>query len=179
MKKKTIINIVSTSTLGFLVVAGASLAASHHKMMNAEAGVFPKTTLPKTNIDLSDNTNDEIKAYYASLNGKAADQLKGENLLKHLKGILQNNAKFYSYDDVDEAYIITDRDWKNSPANTFSNFDGDHTITSLTYSTEINKNPYLKLLYCDYDVQGKTKYQGDGDDGGCVHCKSTSWATNI
>ena len=159
MKKNILIK--SLSLVGLTSISiGCAVSAIIHK------GSFCKTSaasLPTT-IDLIDCTNDEIKSYYSSLSSLSESELSGTNLLKNLKGIISKNVTYFSYDQVGKAYLITDRDWKNSPASAMSGYDSsENKIKSLSYSSEEENNPYLHLLYCDYSVQEKTRYKGDGD----------------
>ena len=120
-------------------------------------------TLP-TSIDLRDNAEEEIVNYYSSLNGKSAEELSGTNLLKNLRSIIHNGVTFYSYNQVTDIYVITERDWVNSPKEGMAGYDsGTDIIANFKHSTEVENNPYIKLLYCDYNVKDKTKYKGDGD----------------
>ena len=162
MKRKTIINsIVTTTAASFLVVAGVSAIRNLNKGLDkTEAASLPTT------IDLNDCSETEIKNYYLNggLSGKSSSELTGTNLLKNLKAVLQKDVQYYSYNDASKIYVITDRDWTNSPASGISGYNSStNKITSLDYSTEVDNNPYLHLLYCNYAVQGKTLYKGDGD----------------
>ena len=160
MKKKTLYKVFITSGLA-LVISASMISVSVAKSKS-----FVKTnaaTMPST-IDLKDNSASEIKDYYSSLNGKSSEELQGTNLLKNLKSIINHDVTYFSYAQVGDIYVITDRDWKNSPANEMSGYDSSsNTISGLSYSTEKNNNPYLHLLYCDYSVKEKTHYKGDGD----------------
>lgn len=115
-----------------------------------------------TTIYLRDNTNEEIRDYYSDLDGLASSELQGENLLKHLKPILSENMVYYSYNQVGNIYVITDRDWTNSPVESLASgtYDSEEqTITKFSYSTEGNANPYLKLLYYDGYYEGNDTYK--------------------
>ena len=93
MKKKTISRIIIMCGLSLVMTASAvsaSIAASKG-MLKTEAVSLPTT------INLKDNTTGEIKDYYSALNGKSEDELKGTNLLKNLKGIINHNVTYYSY----------------------------------------------------------------------------------
>ncbi len=159
MKKRVVLN--SSLIVGTVICMGIAVFSltSKHVFDKTEAVDLPTT------INLKDNTHEEIKTFYNGLSGKTSDQLKGTNLLKNLKGIINDGSvDFFTYAQVSEIYVITDRDWVNSPASSMTNYnDSLKQITSFSHSTEVNNNPYLHMLYCDYDVQGKTKYKGDGD----------------
>ena len=155
IKISTIIGLSSLSLV--LAIAGIK---SRGILLKTNAASLPST------IDLNDCTNEEIKNYYSSLSSLDESELSGTNLLKNLKGIISNNVTYFSYSQVGNAYVITDRDWKNSPASEISGFDsGENKIKSFSHTKEVDNNPYLHLLYCDYSVQGKTRYKGDGDVG--------------
>ena len=53
-----------------------------------------------------------------------------------------------------------------------------NSITSFSHSSEKSNNPYLHLLYCDYSVQTKTRYSGDGDvsSSGVTFDKEHAWS---
>lgn len=144
---------------GVLTVGAVSL--SHKK---AVVKVTVAATLPKT-INIEDNTPDEILNYYSSLSSLPAEQLSGNNLLKNLKGIISNNVTYFSYSQVTDAYLITDRDWINSPASAMSDYDESAGTVKVSYSTEKTNNPYIHMLYHDYTnpSKNKTHYTGDGD----------------
>ena len=129
---------------------------------NKTSRIVRAATLPKT-IDITDSTDDEIVNYYSSLSTLTDDQLTGTNLLKNLKSVINNNVTYFSYNQVTDAYLITDRDWANSPASAMSGYTG--TSVQITYSTETSNNPYIHMLYHDYtnSSYSKTRYSGDGD----------------
>ena len=160
MKRKILLNsILAGSAVAFMAVAGlTAFNLSNKEIKQAEALSLPTT------INLKDCTETEIKTYYNALSGKNSSELSGTNLLKNLKAILQNNVQYYSYSDASNIYVITDRDWTNSPKESMSGYNSSSdSITSFSHSTEVSNNPYLHLLYCNYAVQGKTLYKGDGD----------------
>lgn len=167
MKRKTILNgIITISAATFMVVAAFSSSQNKNKTNKADAAnVVPSITLP-TEINLNDTLEEDITNYYSSLNDYASDpsQLSGNNLLKHLKAIIRNNIQYVSFDNLSLAYVITDRDWINSDASTITGYDSKtDTISDFSHSDEVEKNPYIHMLYCDYDYQKKTKYNGDAD----------------
>ena len=140
--------------------AGSLLALNHgEKIIGAKAASLTTT------VNLDDCTDNQIKSYYSGLNGKSASELQGTNLLKNLKAIISNNVTYYSYGDASKIYTITDRDWKNSPASTLHGTYNSttKTVTGFDYDDEVDSNPYLHLLYCNYAVKDKTLYKGDGD----------------
>ena len=159
MKNKTIIKLTSLSLLGALTLGSAVVALKHsNKVYQTNAASLPNT------IDLNDSTESEIEEYYSSLSSLNEEERSGTNLLKNLKGIISKNVTYFSYDQVGNAYVITDRDWKNSPASEMSGYDSStNKITSFSHSNEVKNNPYVHLLYCDYSVKDKTQYKGDGD----------------
>ena len=167
MKHKSII---AFSVASILSIGGITFAFSIFK--ENSKSVAPVFAVDKpTTICLKDNTSSEIRSYYNDLNGFSPTELQGENLLKHLKTILSRNMVYYSYSQVGDIYVITDRDWENSPISSLSsgNYNEEtKTITNFSYSTEANANPYLKLLYYNgyYEETGNYKpihRKGDGD----------------
>ena len=161
MKCKSIKLTAATILTSAFVVGAVSFS---YKKSNVK--VTYAATLPKV-IDLNDNTPSQIKSYYSSLSSLSQAQLSGTNLLKNLKGIISNNVTYYSFDQLTNAYVITERDWDNSKAEDMQasfNYDSStNKINNLVYSTEVSNNPYIKMLYVDYDVKDKTLYKGDGD----------------
>ena len=167
MKHKTIKLTAVTILTSAFVVGAVSFSCK-----KANVKVTYAATLPKV-INLNDNTDSQIKSYYSSLSLLSQAQLSGTNLLKNLKGIISNNVTYYSFDQLTNAYVITERDWDNSPASmmqaSFNYDESTNTINNLVYGTEVTNNPYIKMLYVDHDVKDKTLYKGDGDmDAGKV-----------
>lgn len=161
MKHNTIkLSIVATLSSTFVI------SAVSFSFKKADVKVTYAATLPKV-INLNDNTDSQIKSYYSSLSSLPQAQLSGTNLLKNLKGIISNNVTYYSFDQLTNAYVITERDWTNSPASemqsSFNYDENTNTINNLVYGTEVTNNPYIKMLYVDSSVKDKTRYKGDGD----------------
>ena len=73
----------------------------------------------KTNIDLTDLSDNDIRSYYSGLNGLPESERKGGNLLKNLKRIICTNpldpekpARYASYgEETFKLYSVTDREW--------------------------------------------------------------------
>ena len=144
----------------------AALSFTSAKETKADATPTYASSVPGTNIVLTDNTDNEIKAYYSSLNGLSDSELQGTNLLKHLKPILQDFT-YYSYDNVWKIYEITDREWELSPAtaDTYNgtSFDaGSNTYTKYAYGSNQNpgNDPYVHTLYRNRDESGITLQDG-------------------
>ena len=120
----------------------------------ADSG-YKTTSLPST-IDLNPVSADDIRSYYASLEGKS---LQGNDLLKALKPILKQGQQYHSYDSgnaIWQMYEITDRDWSMSPATSITNGNYDpatNIITGYKYGSmsDPKDNPYLHLLYRNHD----------------------------
>ena len=115
--------------------------------------------LPST-IDLNDNTDEQIRNYYAGLNSLDETERQGNNLLKNLKPILKNGQKYYKYDDDStlwKIYEITDRDWDKSPASAISGYNSStKKITGYSYGSSYSSpgtNPYLHALYVDRNTE--------------------------
>ena len=121
------------------------------------------SSVPNKNITLKDNTEEEIRSYYSSLNSLGALELRGTNLLKNLKPILQNFT-YYSYDAVWKIYEITDREWTLSPATSDTYGSTSYDASTATYSTysygssasNPGNDPYVRTLYRNRDSNGVT-----------------------
>ena len=121
-----------------------------------EAKAYSRNSLTTT-ILLKDNTDEEVRNYYSTLNDKAEGELRGQNLLKNLKPILMNNQKYYSYDDgsgksndIWKLYEIIDRDWERSPASEISGYNSSTmTITGYKYG---DTDPYIHALYMNRNI---------------------------
>ena len=136
-------------------------------LFNKEVKVLEAATLPTT-LFLGNNTEEDITNYYSSLSSLSDAELSGTNLLKNLKGIIANNVTYYSYSsNVPNIYTITERDWNNSPISTLGTGtynEETETITGFKHNKEAEEhNPYIRMLYCDYDSIDKTTYSGNGD----------------
>ena len=148
MKKKNIFIALS------VLILSAPLAFSLSKVnVYQEVGAYSGSSLPTT-IYLKDNTDEEIRNYYSSVNGK-----KGNELLASLKTVLKTNQKYYGYDsslgdNIWKMYEISDRDWEKSPASEISGYDSStNTITGYKYNTT---DPYVRALYNNRDVPNQT-----------------------
>ncbi len=163
MKRKTVIKVTSLSALlGVCFASGiTALWGINKELKSAEA--YSSSSLPTT-IDLKDNTDDEIRNYYSSIDSLPESERQGKNLLKNLKPILMNGQKYYPYDNdsskrIWKMYEITDRDWDKSPASEISGYNAStNTITGYTYGSSASSpgsNPYLHALYVDRSVDNK------------------------
>ncbi len=161
MKCKSI-KLASVAVLSSAFVIGAA----SFTFKKAPVRITEAATLPTT-LSLKDNTNSEIKNYYSSLSSLSQAQLSGNNLLKNLKGIISNVTTYYSYgSNVPNIYVITDRDWVNSPSLSSGTYnETTKTVTGFSHNSEVSSNPYIKMLYHDYTNpnMSKTHYSGDGD----------------
>ena len=151
-----------------LLSVSIAFAASQNQSF-VEANAYAVASLPTT-IDLNDNTEEEIRSYYAGLNSLGESERKGTNLLKNLKPILAKDQKYYSYDNntkIWQMYEITDRDWEKSPASstTYGTYDaGTNTITNYKYgtsNTDGKNNPYVHALYINRELDNQTKAWGN------------------
>ena len=164
MKKK----IVPIILLSSVLLSGLSI----HFVLNTKESVLTSgytiANLPTT-IQLSPCTDTQIKNYYSSLDNLDVDERSGTSLLKHLKLILKNNHKYYSYDSntkIWQMYEITDRDWDKSPASSveYGTYNpSTNTITNYEYSTNdnIKNNPYVHALYINRNLDNQTKAWGN------------------
>lgn len=178
--------ILAFSSVFVLSAAGLTFAFSIAKNSNNYVAPVYAATVPST-IVLKDRTDDEIRNYYSSLSELEPSELQGDNLLKHLKTILSNNSVYYGFGSIGNVYTITDRDWENSPVTEIEDTavynEETQTITKFTYSREVAKNPYLKILYYDGYYQNNGQYTpihhtGDGDDdsGSVTFDKEHVWS---
>ncbi len=137
-----------------------------------------------TTIDLNDNTESEIRSYYAGLNSLNENERQGTNLLKNLKPILANNQKYYSYDSntkIWQMYEITDRDWIKSPASstTYGTYNAStNTITGYQYGSNSDgkNNPYVHALYNNREIANEAKAWGNHNQDGWGINQEHIWA---
>ena len=163
MKKKTIINIVGSTTIISAIAACAIMGISHFDNNPKQVKAYDVTPLTK-DIDLNDTAESTIRNYYSALNSLSEEERNGKNLLKNLKPILMNGQKYYGYDSsagdkIWQMYEITDRDWVKSPASEIPGYDAStNKITGYTYgtsSTSSGTNPYIHALYVDRSMDNK------------------------
>ncbi len=136
------------------LIIGATFSLQNNASSNAIE--TSAASLP-TSINLKNNTDKEIRAYYSDLNDLSEEERRGTNLLKNLKTILIKNFKYYGYDDVWQIYEITDRDWTLSPAENDTSGDtvydsSTNSYTKYTYGTSssnVGNNPYIHAIYRD------------------------------
>ena len=128
----------------------------------AASGPTYTTALPK-NLDLGDVSEEDVRSYYSSLEGKA---LQGEDLLIALHPLLQD-FRYYSYDNVWKIYEITDREWELSPKEEITQGTYDEatdTVSSYVYGSGNGNpgpdNPYVHTLYRNRDQNGITVEEG-------------------
>lgn len=146
MKKAQILLFIPVISLGVISV----FSFTHFEQNNFKA--VEAVSLPTT-INLNSVSEADVRSYYSSLNGMAESELKGANLLKHLKPVLSQDFVYYSYDQVWKIYEITDRNWELSPASetTYGTYDSvTNTITGYVYYSTLSEkknNPYVHLLY--------------------------------
>lgn len=138
---------------------------------------FSPSTAVKTNIDLTDLGDDDIRSYYAGLDDLPESERQGGNLLKNLKRIICTNplhpdktARYASYDNSFKIYSITDREWdlydvegwgrveKNSIANATLN-EAKNMI--LTYSYPNNDSASAEHATLNEDSYTHFYYRND------------------
>ncbi len=164
--KNKILLLSSLSVLLISSISGLKINTSDIKVLNAEiSGPIEGSLATTSTIDLNDNSDDEIRDYYASLSSLDKEELKGTNLLKNLKPILQNMT-YYSYDNVWKIYEISDREWSLSPKEEieYGTYDSaTNTYLNYRYSSSnsnIKNNPYVHTLYRNRDENGITLEEG-------------------
>ena len=186
MNHKKIIYALSIS--GILSLAACSfIFATHSNQKVTRASAYSSSALPTT-IDLNDNTEQEIRNYYSSLESiQDPNEKQGTNLLKNLKTILKNGQKYYSYDDnygtpIWQMYEIIDRDWDKSPADEtiYGTYDAvNNRLVDYVYGTS-NSNkgndPYAHVLYVNRDVDNQSKVWGDHSQNGWGINREHVWA---
>ena len=188
--------IISPVLLAMAASTGLSLNHQKQLVVSKATGGTPtySTSLPTT-IDLNDNSDDEIRDYYAALESLSDEERSGTNILKNLKPILQNFT-YYGYDAAWKMYEITDRDWNLSPAEGIQYGTYDSTSNSFknyqygTSASNSKNNPYLHDLYKNlgddgsavengrikaWDNHGKT---AGGTDREHVWCQSRGFKAN-
>lgn len=150
--KRNSLPILAVFSLGLSLLSGFSLSQKPAVIVEAD-----NATLPTTNIKLKDTAEEDIRDYYSALNDLAPAERTGDKLLEHLKPILKNGMKYYSYINVWKIYEITDRDWDLSPAenDTYNGtaYDAEsETYTTYKYgssSSDPGNDPYVHTLYRD------------------------------
>ncbi len=164
------------------LIIGATFSLQNNVSSNAIE--TSAANLP-TSINLKNNTDEEIRAYYSDLNDLSEEERRGTNLLKNLKTILIKNFKYYGYDDVWQIYEITDRDWTLSPAENDTSGDtvydsSTNSYTKYTYGTSssnVGNNPYIHAIYRDQTSDNRkirawddhTSEDKDGVDNGYLN----------
>ena len=146
MKKNFVKSILFVS-LSALVFCACGIVAIKNNGNAIQTNALTKPT----NIDLKDNSEDEIREYWSYLDDLPASERRGTNLLKNLKYIMVNNpsnperpAQYFSYSVCREIYEITDRNWVKAPASEIAGYDEEtNTITGFKYG----ENPYLYYYY--------------------------------
>ena len=162
--KKVLIPVMS---IGLLSLTSISFNLNFNKTNKVDA--YSIANLPTT-INLNDNSKEEIRYYYSSLNSLSESERQGTNLLKNLKTILSNGQKYYSYDNntkIWQMYEITDRDWDKSPASstTYGTYDpSTNTITGYQYgssASDSKNNPYIHALYNNRNIPNEARAWGN------------------
>ena len=148
------------------LIVGLSVPAFFNALkVNETQATSSSSSLPTT-INLNDNSENDVRNYYSFLDNKSTSERQGTNLLKNLREILHDDIVYYPYGSISSAgvtqiYTITDRDWVNSPASTIKGGTYDSStgfITDYSHSKEKDNDPYIKMLYVDYDINGPTKF---------------------
>lgn len=186
---KTTRRILLCSSIGTLSLLLSSIGfISSFNNSYSETKAYTSSELPTT-IDLNDNSESEIREYYSPIDSLPNSERQGTNLLIHLKDILRNGQKYYSYDETNsintikglkiwQMYEIIDRDWKKSPASstTYGTYDSiNNRLVNYQYGTGSGSysknNPYLHALYVNRDVDNQVRAWGD-------HSQTTGWGIN-
>ena len=156
-------NLTKIGTLTAALALTIGLFINLSKNANA-VGAYSIAALPTT-IDLNDCDEQDIRDYYADLNSLDVAERQGTNLLKHLKTILSNEQKYYSYDSntkIWQMYEITDRDWDKSPASStvYGTYDSaENKIYNYVYGqseSDKKNNPYIHALYVNREIDNQT-----------------------
>lgn len=171
------------------LIIGAGIALTSKKPVETQAVTnyvvstngCSQGTVPNT-VYLDSVDAADIRSYYASLNSLTTSERQGTNLLKNLKPILyeMNYFKYggWSNNGVTTIYSITDRDWTNSPASSISSGtynQANNTITSFNHMNELHADPYIHMLYIDYNISGPTRAEDSSNPGNPSFDKEHVW----
>ena len=167
MRILTMKKILFISPLLLAIAASAGISLNHQKVNEVKAASAPVlgSLSSKQDIDLKDNSDEEIRNYYSALESLSEFERTGDNILKNLKPILQNFT-YYTYDTVWKIYEITDREWELSPASEtqYGTYNAStNTISNYEYgksASDSKNNPYLHDLYKNRDDDGTTVEAG-------------------
>lgn len=190
--KKTVLTALFPA-LALVFGASAVLISYQNKPFEAEAitstgsthdSEATYTTAKPSNINVTDASESTIRSYYSSLSGLSSSELKGDNLLKHLKSVLITNHKYTSYDNVRNWFCITDRDWINSPL-TASQLSNYQYITTDAGNGTTTAGPVVHQLYrtdngedTAFHYPAKATYNAVEIDREHVWPKSTGFPTD-
>ena len=165
------LKVFSLSMIALLALSSAGVVFVSVSQKNIdEVEAYTASSLPTT-IDLNPTTSADIREYYGDLTSLDNSEKTGTNLLKHLKPILKNGQKYYSYEsgeNIWKMYEITDRDWTKSPATSISGYNPTTKIIS-NYSYR-SSDPYIHALYVNRDVENQTTAWADH--------QQTQWGIN-
>ena len=171
MKKKLLLTSILTLSLA-IGVGAVAFSGNNRKEADATEyeGNVNSIGLDKTKpIDTHDNSVSEIKTYYNALNNLSESERKGQNLLKHLKPILQNGTFFTSYDNTRKWMMITDRDWIQSPL--------ENPTSPYTYPEDTAVAPKVHVLYrTDNGEETAINFPGVHTGDGAKLNKEHTWA---
>ena len=171
------------------LIIGAGIALTSKKPVETQAVTnyvvstngCSQGTVPNT-VYLDSVDAADIRSYYASLNSLITSERQGTNLLKNLKPILyeMNYFKYggWSNNGVTTIYSITDRDWTNSPASSISSGtynQANNTITNFNHMNELHADPYIHMLYIDYNISGPTRAEDSSNPGNPSFDKEHVW----
>ncbi len=167
-----------------VTVVGVSFILGSSPKQSAFVYAYDTSKLPTT-ISLKDNTEEEIRNYYSSLNSLSENERQGNNLLKNLKTILKNDQKYYSYDTdnngrkIWQIYEIADRDWIKSPASELEGYDpSTNTINNYEYGTSASNkgsNPYIHALYVNREAENNVRAWATTSEGKTSHGNNAEW----
>jgi len=118
-----------------LLVAGGVCSVLLTQMASRSASPVSVNALSTMSIDISDESDSAVNAYYSGVEG-----LQGEALKSALHNIIDDHSTL-SYDDDVDAVKITDRDWTLSPMTSTE-------LAAWTPSNDLGSgDPYLNLMY--------------------------------
>jgi len=122
----------------------------------------PSSALSTQIIDTTLETDGEVNAYYATVDG-----LTGASLQNGLNEIIKN-ASSMTYEETAYAMKITDRDWTLSPLSAAASANYDLTNAG-------TDDPYMYLLYGQYNGSTETAYKWSADHT-FIWNKEHTWA---
>lgn len=128
-----------------LMVSGISASVFYSSQKTV-----PSNALSTQNIDTTIENDAEVNAYYFTVGG-----LSGSALQSGLYDIIKTSTSM-TYEEAAYAMKITDRDWNLSPVSA-------HDSANYDLATATSDDPYMYLLYGQYNGSTETAYKWSAD----------------